>query len=97
MATVTYLPASTTVNGDFQDSLLDIALDNDIDIDHNCGGNCACTTCCVYVEEGALLLSEMETEEKETLEENEKLLPNLRLACQSRIIGDGKVVVTLHG
>ena len=26
-------------------SLLDVALNNDIFLDHACGGNCACTTC----------------------------------------------------
>jgi ferredoxin, 2Fe-2S len=97
MATITYLPSGTTVKGSFQDSLLDTALDNDIEIDHNCGGNCACTTCAVVVEEGDIFLSDMDSEERETLEENEKLLPSIRLACQTRIIGDGEVIVTLHG
>jgi len=97
MAKVTYLPASATVIGDIQDSLLDVALDNDVEIDHNCGGNCACTTCAVLVESGAQLLSPMAAEEQERLEENEKLLPGLRLACQSRILEDGDIVVTPIG
>jgi ferredoxin, 2Fe-2S len=97
MANITYLPADVTVVGDLQDSLLEVALDNEVEIDHNCGGNCACTTCAVFVEQGAYLLSPMAAEERETLEENEKLLPTLRLACQSRIVEDGQITLTLHG
>ena len=97
MTSITYLPVGVTVTGSFQDSLLDVALDNDVEIDHNCGGNCACTTCAIIVEDGTHFLSEMELEEQETLDENDKLLPRLRLACQTRIVGDGEVIVTLHG
>ena len=38
-------------------SLLDIALANDIHLEHNCGGSCACTTCHVIVREGEANLS----------------------------------------
>ena len=34
------------------DSILDIALDNDIELHHNCGAVCACSTCHVYIEDG---------------------------------------------
>ncbi|MBM4112369.1 MAG: 2Fe-2S iron-sulfur cluster binding domain-containing protein, partial [Phycisphaerae bacterium] len=34
------------------ESLLEIALDNGINIEHACGGVCACSTCHVYVESG---------------------------------------------
>ena len=34
-------------------SVLDVALANDIEIDHACGGVCACSTCHVVVSEGA--------------------------------------------
>ena len=39
-------------------SLLDIALANDIHLEHNCGGSCACTTCHVIVREGEENLSD---------------------------------------
>jgi len=32
--------------------VLDAALDNNIKINHNCGGNCACSTCHIIVESG---------------------------------------------
>ena len=34
------------------DSLLEILLDNKIELHHNCGGVCACSTCHLYVEGG---------------------------------------------
>ncbi len=97
MASVTFLPSSVPVIGDIQDSLLEAALDNDVEIDHNCGGNCACTTCAVIIEQGADLLSDMGAEELERLQEGDKLLPNLRLACQTRILSDGDIIVTPVG
>jgi 2Fe-2S ferredoxin len=33
-------------------SLLEVALKNNINLHHNCGGVCACSTCHVYVEWG---------------------------------------------
>ena len=35
-----------------EQSILDVALNNGIRLDHACGGNCACTTCHVWVKEG---------------------------------------------
>ena len=34
------------------ESILDVALDNGINIEHACGGVCACSTCHMYVEAG---------------------------------------------
>jgi 2Fe-2S ferredoxin len=97
MARVTFLPAAAMVTGDIQDSLLEAALDNGVEIDHNCGGNCACTTCAVVIDSGVSLLSPMETEEQERLVESDKLVPGLRLACQTRILSDGDITVTAIG
>src|SRR3989442_5825779 len=56
---VTFLPMNVTVEVDpakfplqedgLPGSILDIALGNNIDLQHNCGGKCACTTCHVIV------------------------------------------------
>ena len=58
---VTFLPEGKTVqfehgslpNKDHgkEQSLLDVALNYGIPLDHACGGNCACTTCHVWVKE----------------------------------------------
>ena len=55
---VTFLPEGKVVqfehgNLPYKDhgkeqSLLDVALNNGIRLDHACGGNCACTTCHIW-------------------------------------------------
>ena len=41
-----------------EQSILDVALNYGVRLDHACGGNCACTTCHVWVKEGAENLTE---------------------------------------
>ncbi len=69
-------------------TILDVALDNDIDLEHNCGGSCACTTCHVYIREGMTNLSEMEEDEEDRLDTAEGLTLSSRLGCQARVNGD---------
>ena len=95
---VTFLPMNVTVEVDesqypFQDdgkpgSLLDIALAHGITMGHNCGGNCACTTCHVVVKEGRENLTPMETDEEDRLDMAEGLTLESRLGCQSVVKGD---------
>ena len=49
MPKVKFLPSETEVEVDEGYNLLDAALDNNVQIDHNCGGNCACSTCHVII------------------------------------------------
>ncbi len=79
---------NATVNAKEGQSLLDIALDNDIELEHNCGGSCACTTCHVIVRDGMGHLSEMEEDEEDRLDTAEGLTLTSRLGCQARVIGD---------
>jgi len=95
---VTFLPLNKTVEVDEKDypfgdhglagSILDIALANDIHLEHNCGGNCACTTCHVIVKEGMENLSPMETDEEDRLDMAEGLTLRSRLGCQAVVHGD---------
>jgi 2Fe-2S ferredoxin len=102
---VTFLPEGKTVAFElgklpYQDhgkeqSILDVALNNDVALDHACGGNCACTTCHVWVKEGAENLSEMEDDEADRLDMAADLQLNSRLGCQAVITKPGKVVVEI--
>jgi 2Fe-2S ferredoxin len=102
---VTFLPEGKTVTFEhgklpYQDhgkeeSLLDIALNYGINLDHACGGNCACTTCHVWVKEGAGNLSPMEDDEADRLDMAADLQLNSRLGCQACITKPGKVVVEI--
>jgi 2Fe-2S ferredoxin len=78
-----------------EQSLLDVALNYGIPLDHACGGNCACTTCHVWVKEGAENLSEMEDDEADRLDMAADLQLNSRLGCQVTITKPGKVVVEI--
>jgi ferredoxin, 2Fe-2S len=100
---VTFLPMNVTVEVDDADvpygdhgkpgSILDIALKNNIRLEHNCGGNCACTTCHVIVREGVDHLSEMEEDEEDKLDQAPGLTPYSRLGCQSVVTGDVTVEI----
>lgn len=70
------------------ETILDVALDHDIELEHNCGGSCACTTCHVIIREGMSHLSEMEEEEEDRLDTAPDLTLSSRLGCQALIEGD---------
>ena len=102
---VTFLPEGRTVefeNGKlpYKDhgkpqSILDVAINNNVFLDHACGGNCACTTCHVQVIKGAELLSEMDDDEADRLDMAADLQLNSRLGCQVTIEKPGEVVVQI--
>ncbi|MEO6731119.1 MAG: 2Fe-2S iron-sulfur cluster-binding protein [Ferruginibacter sp.] len=77
-------------------SLLEIALKNDIDLHHNCGGVCACSTCHLYVEAGDDLLEELSDREEDFIDRAVNPRISSRLGCQCVLQdGNGTVVVTL--
>jgi 2Fe-2S ferredoxin len=73
--------------------LLELAMEHGINIEHACGGVCACSTCHVYVEEGMDQLTEATEAEEDRVEEAPGLQRNSRLSCQCEIVGDGPIVV----
>ena len=78
-----------------EESFLDIAINNGIHLDHACGGNCACTTCHVWIKEGADCVTEMEDDEADKLDGAADLQLNSRLGCQAAIHKPGKIVVEI--
>lgn len=50
-----------------------------------CGGNCACSTCHVYVRQGFDSLSEIEDDENDILDKAFDVRPASRLGCQARV------------
>lgn len=72
-------------------SILQIALDSDIPMEHACGGNGFCTTCMCDIEQGMGSLSPRnEREENMGVMEDPK-----RLGCQSVVEGESEVKVRL--
>lgn len=77
-------------------SILEIALKNDIELQHNCGGVCACSTCHVYVDGGEVLLDDLSKKEEDFIERAVNPRLNSRLSCQCLLIDEiGEVEVTL--
>lgn len=77
------------------ENLLELGLDNGIDIEHACGGECACSTCHCYILEGMDQLSESTEDEEDRVEEAPGLQHNSRLSCQCVVEGDGPIVVQI--
>lgn len=77
-------------------SILEVALKNDIDLHHNCGGVCACSTCHLYLEKGETSVEELTDREEDFIDRaiNPKL--NSRLGCQCILLDEGgEIEVTL--
>ena len=78
------------------ESILEVALDNEIHLNHNCGGVCGCSTCHVYIEKGEEDFPEMSDREEEYVDRARNPKFNSRLACQCKI-GDeaADLIVTI--
>ena len=69
-------------------TILDMAIEYDLPLEHVCGGCCACTTCRVVIKSGAENISKPEEDEAELIGSIDGIPGHLRLACQSKILGD---------
>ena len=77
-------------------SILEVALKNDIDLHHNCGGVCACSTCHIYLEQGEDLVEEISDKEEDFIDRARNPKLNSRLSCQCVLLGkpgNGKLEV----
>lgn len=78
------------------DSILETALKNDINLHHNCGGVCACSTCHLYLEQGDDLVEELTDREEDFIDRAINPRLNSRLSCQCVLLeGVGNLVVTV--
>ncbi|MEN0004547.1 MAG: 2Fe-2S iron-sulfur cluster-binding protein [Bacteroidota bacterium] len=76
-------------------SILDIAEDNDIHLNHNCGAVCACSTCHVYVEAGEDYLKEISDREEDFIDRAINPRIESRLGCQCVILEEDAEVEVL--
>ncbi len=95
MPKVTFLPMNKVCEAATGESLLEIAVAQDIAIQHACGGYCACTTCLIHVKVGGESLSQIDDEEDERLGGVDRFTPSSRLACQAKL-GAGDVTVEIQ-
>jgi 2Fe-2S ferredoxin len=78
-------------------SILEIALNNEIELHHNCGGVCACSTCHLYLEKGQEFVDEITDKEEDFIDRAINPRLNSRLGCQCVLHKgeSGQIVVTL--
>lgn len=76
-------------------SILDISEAHGIEIDHACGGVCACSTCHVIVRQGFDTFEEASEDEEDQLDLAPGLKPTSRLACQAVPDGTSDIVVEI--
>jgi 2Fe-2S ferredoxin len=90
------IPEKLVKNVDAGYSILEITEDNDVHLNHNCGGVCACSTCHIYVNKGAEYLEEISEKEEDFIDRAFNPTLDSRLACQCIILkDDADVVVTI--
>jgi len=102
---VTFLPEGKTVEFESgklpydehgkPESILDVAINFGVQIEHACGGSCACTTCHVIVKQGDENLSPnpADDDELDRLDQAPGLTLHSRLACQAVVTGDVTVEI----
>ena len=78
------------------ESILEVALKNNIDLHHNCGGVCACSTCHLYVDKGVNFIEELSDREEDFIDRAINPRLSSRLGCQCVLLEEsGEIVVTL--
>jgi len=102
---ITFMPMNKTIEVDpskvpyddhgLDGSILEIALAHGIEIDHACGGVCACSTCHVIVSKGLGSCNEAIDEELDQIDNAPKATFESRLACQTVPNGEMDIVVEI--
>lgn len=102
---VTFLPDGKTFEVDpekvpynrtgLPGSILDIAYAAGVEIDHACGGVCACSTCHVIVKEGLDSCNQPTDDELDMLDEARGTTMESRLGCQCVPNGKKNLVVEI--
>jgi ferredoxin, 2Fe-2S len=79
------LPQGGTFFANEGETILDIALRNNININHVCERSCVCTTCHCIVRKGFSSLSFCEEKEEDILDKAWGLELESRLSCQAKL------------
>lgn len=85
-------PDGAVLDAEKGESVLNVILKNNIDLEHACEKVCACTTCHVIVREGFDSLAESDELEDDLLDKAWGLEPESRLSCQALVADEDLVV-----
>lgn len=89
-----HCPDGAVVDAEKGETILDVALRNDINVEHACEKVCACTTCHMIIREGFDSMEGTDELEDDMLDRAWGLEPDSRLSCQA-IVGDEDLVVEI--
>jgi 2Fe-2S ferredoxin len=89
-----FCPEGAALDAEPGETICQVLLRNDIEIEHACEMSCACTTCHVIVREGFKSLSEADELEEDYLDKAWGLEPESRLSCQA-VVNDEPLVVEI--
>lgn len=78
-------PDGASIEAESNETILNVALRNNIPIEHACEKSCACTTCHVVVRKGYASLEEASENEEDYLDKAWGLEPESRLSCQALV------------
>ncbi|WP_310484962.1 2Fe-2S iron-sulfur cluster-binding protein [Chamaesiphon sp. VAR_48_metabat_403] len=92
MSTVTLSIDNKQVDAELNSTLLSVFKEHDILVNQICGGQGMCASCHFFVVGGGEALTPPTKQEQLTLQFTTIERPGARLACQTRIIGDGVVL-----
>ncbi len=73
-------------------TILDAAEEAGARVGHACGGNLACSTCHVYVEQGLDSLGDIADKENDIMDKAFDVRAESRLGCQARVADEDVVV-----
>ncbi len=90
MPRLTLLPEDRILEVAAGETVLEAALSTGVPLTHACGGQAKCTTCRVLVLAGAEALGPRTAAERE-MAERRRLGDEVRLACQTTVLGDAAV------
>jgi 2Fe-2S ferredoxin len=93
MAKITFIDSggtSRTVDGEVGSTVMETAIKNGVpQIEAECGGACACSTCHVYIDEAwSEKVGELAPMEEDMLDFAFEVKPNSRLSCQIKVRED---------
>ncbi len=92
MSTVTLSIDNKQVEAELNSTLLSVFKEHDILVNQICGGQGMCASCHFFVVDGLDALTPQTKQEQLTLQFTTIERPGARLACQTRIVGDGVVI-----
>jgi ferredoxin len=92
MTTFTISVDNKQVTAEQNSTLLSVLKAHDVLINQICGGQGMCASCHFFVMDGSNSLTPPTQQEQTTLKYTKIDRPGARLACQTRIIGDGVVI-----